>query len=299
MAAGSWQVLLSAFITAFSFVLISSTLSQSDLSALLFAVITNIFGGLALLLESRRNGKIPFRDLKKHWGLLLAITFFAFGFGNWLTYFTIDHLSPVRATLFAQFQAVIVMLLAVVLFKERWTARKSIVLSLAVSGILLINFDPTLLSIHFGWVEWISLMAPFSYAMSTLLSKPLFADTDPLFLTAIMLLLGAGMMAPFIPDLTILFNLEARIWRLALINGLLYGLAWWAYSRGLQQAGPAATAIIYLSTAVFSFILQLVIANIWPDSGVKPPENILLTIIGGGLIIGAVVVRNTRRPRLT
>jgi hypothetical protein len=151
-------------------------------------------GSLAFLALPAGPGRPPLRDsCRRHAGGLLLLSALV-GYGQTFTMTYGLALTPATVgALIPPLNPVATMLLAAWLLHEPITRRQWVGLGLSVAGVLL-------LAVRDGVPTWSSLagpalmaLAPLSWAVYTVLSKPLLADIAPLHLTT--LTLGGGFLA--------------------------------------------------------------------------------------------------------
>ncbi|MGI9253406.1 MAG: DMT family transporter, partial [Thermomicrobiales bacterium] len=139
------------------------------------------------------------------------------------------------------------------------------------------------------------ILVPICWATYTVLNKPMLARHPPLEMAAYGMILGAILLSPLaITD-------PGRIGRIASLNAAGWGLALFssigsqvigfvAFSRALQVLSPSEAAMSTYLTPVFGILIA------WLVLGEQPTLGLL---IGGALILVAMVMVSTRKPRKT
>ena len=72
-------------------------------------------------------------------------------------------------------------------------------------------------------------------------------------------------------------------------RGMLQGLSWLAYNTAMQHIGAARSNILYLTTAFFTVVLQVSVAEVSPGLGLKTPEHLGMAVSGGVIIAVGIV----------
>jgi drug/metabolite transporter (DMT)-like permease len=157
----------------------------------------------------------------------------------------------------------------------------------------LINLDLEALRLSMGWGEFLATLAPLCVAAGIIILKPLLDRSDAQWVTGLALLSGACFLIPLLP----LYGLPAGLgWPALLVvtaMGVVRGSSWLVYNVALQQIGAARSAILFITFAFFTVLLQLVVASAAPVLGLQLPTNLLTALIGGGLMAAGVVLLQT------
>lgn len=288
----------SAILAAFSLVFTEISVSYFDVDPLLVIVLGNLIGGGILLLMSADN-PAGFRKLRQPRTVAtVALGALWIYVASYLLFFNaIAMIGAGKAALFGQLETVFVVVFAIIFLDEVLTRRRWIAGLLALLGMILINLDLKSLQFTLGWGEILATLSPICVAAGIIVLKPVLDYADARQVTGLALILGALYMMPFIPFLVTLYIVAAA----ALINigvmGFCRGTSWLAYNLSLQRIGASQTAIIFVSFAFFTVLLQGVIAWLAPWLGVKLPTNLFAALLGGSLIACGIFVLQTDPAR--
>jgi drug/metabolite transporter (DMT)-like permease len=201
------------------------------------------------------------------------------------------------ASLIVTSNPVFTVVVAAALGQERITRRTVAGIALAFIGFLIVLMYGTGSGTSFdtGQLRGVGLIviAPMSWAIYTVLSKPMLARYPSFHVAAYTAIAGAvGFMAiPFLHDGTIsrIGNLDQRGWFAAFFAAILaYALAYFLWYKGLEVLSPSKTAVYIYLVPVFGVLSARLV--------LKEPITIFL-VLGGATILAGVVVTNTaRRP---
>jgi hypothetical protein len=116
--------------------------------------------------------------------------------------------------------------------------------------------------------------------------------------TGLALVLGGLFLTPLIPVTISSAELGGAALGVIVLMGLLRGLAWLIYNTGLKHIGASRSAIIFISFAFFTVMLQAGVAKFEPMLGLKLPANLPAALIGGVLIALGIVILQTDRAQV-
>lgn len=288
----------SAILAAFSLVFTEISVGYFGVDPLLVIVLGNLIGGSVLLLMSVDN-PAGFRRLRQPRALatvaLGALCIYAV---SYLLFFNaIAMIGAGKAALFGQLETVFVVIFAIIFLGEVLTRRRWMAGLLAFLGMILINFDLRLLQFTLGWGELMAMLAPICVAAGIVVLKPVLDFADARQVTGLALIFGALYMMPFVPFLVTVYIVSAAAFVTIAFMGLWRGTSWLAYNLSIQRIGASQSAIIFVSFAFFTVLLQGVVAWLMPWLGVKLPANLLAALLGGSLIACGIVVLQTDPAR--
>lgn len=296
----SFTVLISAFIAAVTLVLTEIAIQYYDVNALLVIVLGNLIGGGILLLASTRNRTNsrligPGRDL----AAVVVAALCIYIVSNLLRINAIGQIGSGKAALLGQLETPFVVILAVFFLGEQISARRGLAGVLALTGALLINFDLRAWELTLGWGEVQATLAPLGTAAGIIILKPVLDRADAYRVTGLAMLFGAVVLTPLMPFTVSSPELGwAALLVIALI-GLTRGTAWLTYNMGLQHIGPSRSAIIFISFAFFTVMLQAGVAKLGPELGLQLPTNLLAALVGGVIIALGITTLQTDPARVS
>ena len=258
------------------------------------AVSSNVAGGLFLLAVAALQGACGWRGWPAtDWLRLLAAAAAAYALGFLLVYGAVNLAGSSTTTLLGRLEVLFVVGLAVLFLGERWTRRHSLAGTLALSGAVLVTFDPEALDLRFGAGEGMALLAAFVFAIGIILLKSLVDRQDGQLVTGYGLLLGAILLTPFaVADAETVAAagaVDAWVGCVLVVRGVLLSISWVTYNVAMRHIGASRTAVLFLTIVVFTLLIQLGVDALAPGIGMRVPGS-LLSALAGGLLIGVAVV---------
>ncbi len=154
-------------------------------------------GGYCLLFRLGESVAI----LRRHWRRLLLCGFLAVPLYNFSLYYAQQHgvEAPV-ASLTTALLPVFVMVLSVLFLGERFTTRRLLGLSIAVSGMVLVaSARGESLEVTYPALLALTAVAPISWSIYSVVSKPLAGEISPVVWSYLAITVGALMVVPLIP----------------------------------------------------------------------------------------------------
>jgi drug/metabolite transporter (DMT)-like permease len=290
----SLYVLGAALLTACVLVLSEIAIQFYHISPFLVVVLANFSGGVVMLLAStrtRRRWRGNWRQ--RDWGLLLIAAMLIYIAGFLLSFNAVGLIGAGKAALLGQLETPFVVILAIIFLGERLSLRRWLAGGLALSGSILINFDWQALELSLGWGEVLAFLAPLSFASGIILLKPLLDKAEAGWLTGLALLFGSLLSLPAAPFFLSSLEFSSVIVLIVMAIGLLRGGAWLGYNLALRHIGPAHCAILFVSFAFFTVILQIIVANLAPALGLQLPDNLPIALLGGGLVAVGIIILHT------
>lgn len=253
-------------------------------------IVLGALGSLGLCLADARRCRADFRvGLRRHLGKVLVLSCLV-GYGqNFPLTFGIAVTPAVVGSLIPPLNPILTMLLAAWWLGERVGPRQWAGMAVALAGVVL-------LTLRHGVPTWDSVsgplllaLAPTSWAVYTVVSKPLLREISPLGLTALTLVGGALLVAPLsgVGALTRVAHAGAGEWAAIFFLGLVamsvaYGL--WYY--GLARIGAAATG---------ATVLGIPLVGVASSALLLGEAITSLILLAGGLIVVGLRLVLSRR----
>ncbi len=245
-----------------------------------------------LLLINRRA--IP-RFTPEVWRLIALVGLFGIALNQLAVIYGTSYLSAALASLIATSTPIFTTIISRVLLGDRLTSRKIAGISLSFTGFLIVLFFGSG-STHFSVDNAIGVLiivcAPFSWAVSTVISKPLMAAYDPKIITALTTLCGGAFVLPLIFFQPGLFSevasFDARSWLAAFTTSILaVVVAYTVWYQALRRLEPTQVAVYIYLVPFFGVLFSWLLLG----------ESItLFLILGGATILSGVIVTNSGRP---
>ena len=293
----SFYVLISAAAAAAALIITEIALRFFCVTALFIVFLSNIIGGLFLLVPAIKNGSHSWRDWPAtDWMRLIISSLAIYALGFMLLYSAVDHIGSSKASLLGRLDSVFVIGLAVIFLGERWTKRHWLASFLALGGAMVVNFDPAAWQLRLGLGESLSVLGAVVFSAGIVTLKPLLDRRDGQFVTGIGLLLGALFIAPFL----IAMPTEPNAWTwsdlgwialAALVGrGVCLGLSWATYNIAMRHLGASRCSVLFLSVVFLTVMLQVIVDTFAPSFGLQVPENLLMALVGGLIITLAIML---------
>ena len=204
------------------------------------------------------------------------------------------YLPPQLASLVVATAPMMTAVLAAVLLSEPFSVLRGVGSAMALAGVAVIVLFGTgggFGHVSIAWPALIVILTPFSWALYTVISRPLAARYPPLSTVAICLSLGTVLLLPFVPHtFGALAAVPAADWGwvlyLALGGSLLPYLIWFGSLRTLPANGTAA---YMYAIPLFAMLFT------WLVLGRTPGE---VAAVGAALVLAGVLLsqRRIRRP---
>lgn len=251
---------------------------------------SSVFG--LILLFSRRS--IP-RFTPEVWRLLALVGFFGIAMNQLAVIYGTSYLSAALASLIATSTPIFTTIISRVFLGDRLTSRKVAGIALSFTGfliVLLFGSGSTQFSVDNAIGVLIIICAPFSWAISTVISKPLMVAHDPKVITALSSVCGAAFVLPllfFQPGLFAeMAAFDARSWLAAFITSILaVVVAYTIWYQGLRRLEPTQVAVYIYLVPFFGVLFSWLLLG----------ESItLFLLLGGATILSGVMVTNSGRP---
>jgi drug/metabolite transporter (DMT)-like permease len=298
-------VLISAATAAVGLVLTEIALRFFAVTALSIALLSNIAGGVVLLIPTLRRPNAWRGWPAADWLRLAAAALAVFALGFVLLYTAIGQIGSSKSSLLGRLEVIFVITLAVIFLGEQWSRRHWISSFLALGGAVLINFDLTVWQLKFGQGELLSVLAAFVFAAGIVAFKPLLDRRDASVVTGSGLLLGAVFLVPlFYADFggvgaigvataiepASLAGLGWLAWLTLGVRGVMLGVSWATYNVAMRHLGASRCSVLFLSLVLFTLALQTALDALAPGLGLQVPSNSVAAVLGGLMIFISIVV---------
>lgn len=250
-----------------------------------------VFGFLLILW----SGKIP-RFSRQAWKTLILVGLFGVVSNQLFVSLGASYLSAAVASMLATSTPIFMAILSRFFFGERLTRRKLFGIFVAFVGFLIVilfGSGNAEFSVNNAIGVLIILLAPLSWTISTLLSKPLMMEHDPKIVTGLstvvagVILLPALLSQPDVVQNALAFDRGS--WLAASITSVFaVVVAYTLWYQGLRRLEPTQIAIYVYLVPFFGVIFA------WLVRGESITAYVLL---GGAAILSGVIITNSgRRP---
>lgn len=290
--------LSSAVLAAMSLILTEISIGYFQVDPLLVIVLGNLVGGGILLAMSTNNlaGLRLFRQPRRLATVALGgLCIYALSY--LMMFNAIALIGAGKAALLGQLETAFVVIFAIIFLGEVLTKRRWLAGLLAFAGTILINFDLQALAFSLGWGEILATLSPLTVAVGIIVLKPVLDVADARQVTGLALLLGALYLTPFLPFIVTVYAIGGAALVTIAVMGLCRGTSWLTYNWSLQQIGASQSAIIFISFAFFTVLLQALVAWLAPWLGVQLPTNLIAALLGGSLIALGIIILQTDPAR--
>lgn len=287
-------VLGSALLAAVGWVLTEVVIRFYHVTPLVLILLGNLVGGMFLLSASFKNFasfRLTWRS--QDWIPIIFAALFIYALAFLLSFNAVGLIGAGKSALLGQLQTPFLVVLAIIFLGEHLSPRRWLAGALALSGGILINFDAEALQLSIGWGESMAILGALAVSTGITILKPLLDRVDARWVTGLALLLGALFLIPFIPFYGSSAGLGWTALVIIVVTGTIRGGSWLVYNIALQHIGASRCAIIFLTFAFFTVILQLVVATSSPLLGLQPPANLPMAFVGGGVVTLGIVLLQT------
>ncbi len=289
--------LSAAVLAAGSFVLTEISISYFEVEPLLVIILGNLAGGGILLLMSVDN-PAGWRQMRQRrvLGTVALGALLIYSLAYLMVFNAIALIGAGKAALLGQLETPFVVIFAILFLGEVLTTRHWLAGLLALAGTLLVNFNFQALTFSLGWGELLAILGPVSVAAGIVVLKPLLDTADARQVTGLALVLGALYLMPFVPLLVTVYAVTGAALLAIGAMGFCRGTAWLTYNLSLKRIGASQSAIIFISFAFFTVLLQGTVAWLAPWLGVQLPTNLFGALLGGSLIALGIIILQTAPP---
>ncbi|MEE2659039.1 MAG: DMT family transporter [Candidatus Latescibacterota bacterium] len=292
----SLHILASAVFGAAGQLVSEIAFRRTEISALEFATVSNIVGGAFLLVIARMRGTSESLSWSRVDLTRLAMASTAmYAIGFLLAYEAIDLIGVSKFSLLGRLEVVFIVALAVWFLGESWSLKHWLATLSAVFGAALTNLHPEDWQLQVGRGEVLTVLSTMVFAGGIVALKPLLHRQDGKIVTGAGLLIGATMLAP-----ALLLESGAAVQRAVLTSplalllvafrGVLLAMSWVTFNVAIVHIGASRGSAIFLTIVPFTVIMQLVTSELAPSIGLRVPENLSIALIGGAIVLGAVLV---------
>lgn len=245
-----------------------------------------------ILLISRRA--IP-KFTPAAWKLLALVGLFGIATNQLAVIYGTSYLSAALASLIATSTPIFTTIISRVWLGDRLTQRKVAGIAMSFTGfliVLLLGSGSAQFSVDNAIGVMICICAPFSWALSTVISKPLMVEHDPTVVTALSSICGALIVMPLLFFHPGVFSevaaFDARSWLAAIASSILavvVGYTLWY--QGVRKLEPTQVAVYVYLVPFFGVLFSWLLLG----------ESItIFLLVGGATIMGGVVITNSSRP---
>ena len=246
--------------------------------------------GLVLL---ARRGAIP-RFPRPVWPLLLSVGLFGVVTNQLGISFGTGFLSAGVASMIATSTPIFTALISRVALGEALTRRKLFGISISFCGfmiVLLYGSGTAEFSVTNALGLLIGICGPISWAIATVLTKPLMAEYDATIVTGVTTVLGGLMIVPLLatqPGLAReLVDLSWQGWLAVFVSSFLsVVVAYTIWYRALRTLDPAQLALYVYMVPVFGILFAALVLG---------EQVTIYLLLGGATILAGVVVVNSGR----
>ncbi|MEM7030735.1 MAG: DMT family transporter [Chloroflexota bacterium] len=255
------------------------------------AFLSNIVGGIILLAPILRQDKNPWHAWpRKDWLRLIVVAFAIYVAGFLMVFTAVDQIGSGKVTLLSRLETIFIVILAVFFLGEIWSGRHWMATILALVGTVLINFDPTAWQLDFNFGELLTLIGALIFAAGIVLLKPVLDKRGGQLVTGTALLVAAVFLAFLFPFLATPIEWHGMIIILLILMGIFRGTSWSLYNSAMPHIGASRCAILFLSVAFFTVLLQVIVDFIHPQLGLQVPSNLFMAVLGGVIIATSIVI---------
>jgi drug/metabolite transporter (DMT)-like permease len=288
--------LAAAIFAAIALVLTEIALGYYGVDSLLVIILGNLAGGGVMLLISANNlSGMSLIWQRRNLAAVVVGGLLIYTVAYLMAFKSIALIGAGKVALLGQLETVFVVIFAIIFLGETLTRRRLMAALLAFTGTALINVNLQSLEFTLGWGEVLAILSPVCIAAGIITLKRVLDLADARQVTGLAMLLGAIFLTPFVPVMVSLFVVSGVALAVIGVMGTSRGLSWLTYNIGLKRIGASRGAIIFISFAFFTVILQAGVAQFAPQLGVQLPPNLIAALVGGALIAAGIVVLQTDR----
>jgi drug/metabolite transporter (DMT)-like permease len=287
----SFYILGSGLTAAFSIILSEIAIRPYGVPPLPVIIIGNLIGGAVLLLSAAGSlADLARLRQRQNLGRVVAAALFIYAIGFLASFNAVKLIGSGKVALLGQLETVFVVILAIIFLGERLTAWRWSAGGVAILGVAFINFDLQAWQFSLSWGEMLALLAPLAVASGIITIKPVLDQADARLVTGVALGLGGVFLVPLLLFNQTPITLSGPIWAVIAAMGVMRGLAWLLYNLGLQHLGASRCAIIFLSYAFFTVLVQLIVVTLAPGLDLQLPANLFAAVAGGLLVAAGIVI---------
>ncbi len=248
-------------------------------------------GGLFLFLFVKNKKQKVSALFKQHLFLFIIASLIAYASSNILTFYSTEIIGATKMSFILQLEIFFVVICAILLLHEKITWSTACGGICIIAGGFLLHFSGA--SCSFNVTDIIALAAPVCFAVGIILNTKLVQQHDPLTVTAAGFLVSGMFLfcvSVFVQGLSVytIYTTTTPVIIISII-GIIEGIAWLCYNKGLAIVGASVTSILFgtvpFITLLFSLGYNYLIKNMFII-----PENIVFVVSGGVLIFGGIYI---------
>lgn len=287
------SLLLTAIIWGGNFVSMKYLLAPLGPQQLLLLRVILASTAFGLVLFASRNS-IP-HFTRDAWKLLGLVGLFGVTFNQAAVIYGTSYLSAALASLIATSTPIFTTIIARVWLGDRLTSRKIAGISVSFTGfliVLLFGSGSTEFSVNNAIGVLICVLAPFSFSLSTVISKPLMVAHDPKIVTSLSSICGSLIVLPLLLFHPGFFGevaaFDGKQWLAAITTSVLsVSVAYILWYQGVRKLEPTQVAVYVYLVPFFGVLFS------WLLLGEAITAFLLL---GGATILAGVMITNSSRP---
>ncbi|MCK5283164.1 MAG: DMT family transporter [Nanoarchaeota archaeon] len=263
--------------------------------SLFMAVIITLSGGIFLLLFVK-DRKASLRNISnKDMFLLFVASIFSCGISYLFLYRSINLIGSSKCSFLSQIEPVFIFILSILFLKERFNLKEVVGLFTILGGVLLLNFDISLIYLSIGAGDIYAVLSALMFAIGIIIISKLLRKYNALLITSLEMIIGGLVLSPFL--LISQLNFEIILIFSLIIIGCILSLTWLTYNLGLKKFGTSKTAIIYSTKSFFVLLISYLLVKYVPLSDMKIPINLASLIVGGIIITAGMIILQMNKPR--
>ena len=245
------------------------------------STVTMLFLGLLLLISNPKAFRINLR----HVPIFALCGVLSLTINNSCYFYSIKLSGMATAAVLLYTAPIFVMIMSMVFFKEKLTAKKVVCLVLTFVGCIFVSMTETVAS--FSWVGIVcGLISGFCYALYTMISKILMENYSPLttaFYIFVFASLSSFVIANPVETVRLVAQTDTLIWALGL-GVVSSALPYLLYNMGLVGLVPSKAAIIATVEPVVAAVIDVLFF--------KSTEALVFKVMGVMLVVGAIIFMN-------
>lgn len=253
-------------------------------------LLASSFFGILLLITQRSFPRFSWPE----WRLLIMVGFFGVVTNQLTVSYGTSYLSAALASMIVTSNPIFVAIISRLLLGARLTPRKLLGIAIAVTGffiVLLFGGGSAEFSVTNVIGVFITACAPLSWAISTVISKPLMVEYDPKLITGLSSVIAGIIVLPVIISQPGLFTemaaFDGKSWLAAFATSIMaVAVAYTIWYRGLRKLEPTQVAIYVYLVPFFGVLFAWLLLG----------ETItIFVLLGGATILTGVIITNTAR----
>ncbi len=272
-------LLLTAFFWGYAFIAIKIVLKYLPPFQLAFLrfFLASLLALIFIFVFGKKKASNFFRQVD--WKKIFLISFF--GMGGYHLSLNAGEIftSPSLASLIVFTSPIFTLFLSHWYLKERISSKKAFGVILAFIGVFWLYFFNSELKTAVWWGPLLIILAPLSWSIYTVFSKPLLKKYDPLFYSLLSLVLGTLQLLPlafFFPLSPYLSLMSASGWmQILILAGFCSFFGTFAWIWGLSGLSPTEISLFLYFIPIFTIFFEWLIFN---------------KVVGLSLLIGSFLI---------